>query len=179
MQSELSRRLFMYIPLTKAQYWQLSGPFPRMLLRQDVKAAQWELDEAGNCYAAGRSTACIFHLMRAAEHGLRMLARKLRVKISDKGQAIKIEFGDWNKVITGIKNKISDVRKLPLGPKRQAKLEVYDSAADHCEDMKEIWRNNLAHARKPYEDPEAVEAFRRVSDFMQFLGKELSAGLNT
>ena len=36
---------------------------------------------AGNCYAAGGHTACVFHCMRVAEYGLRKLAanRTLRV----------------------------------------------------------------------------------------------------
>jgi hypothetical protein len=174
-QSKLGQRLFMYVPTAKAEYWQMSGPFPRSRLPQAVKDTQWEIDEAGNCYAGGRNTACVFHLMRAAEHGLRMLARRLRVKLTHKGKAMPIEFGDWNAVIVGIKNKICQMRKLSAGPKRQAKLEVYSSAADHCEYMKEIWRNNLAHARRPYNDLEAAGALARVLDFMQFIGNALTS----
>ncbi len=168
--SELERHLFMYIPLAKAEYWQASGPFGKSFLPPDVGAAQWEIDEAGNCYTAGRNTACVFHSMRAAEHGLRKLARKLRVKLTHSGKAMPIEYGDWNDVTTAIKNRIAEARKLPRGAKRQAKLDAYSAAADHCEYMKEI-RNNISHARKSYKDGEALDALRQVLAFMQFLGK--------
>jgi hypothetical protein len=173
MQSELERRLFMYVPIAKAAYWQTSGPFPKSFLSQRAKDTQWEMNEAGNCYAAGRDTACVFHLMRAAEHSLRMLARRLRVTLTHSGKTVPIEFADWNKIITGIKNRIADAHKLRPGPKRQAKLETYSGAADHCEYMKELWRNNVAHARKPYTPNEAIDAFEKVRNFIQFLSKAL------
>jgi hypothetical protein len=111
--------------------------------------------------------------MRAAERGLRMLARRLHVTLTHSGKAVPIEFADWNKIITGIKNKIADAHKLAPGPKRQAKLETYSSAADHCEYMKEIWRNNVSHTRKPYTEDEAIDALKKVRNFMQFLSKAL------
>jgi len=39
--------------------------------------------------------------------------------------------------------------------------------------MKDIWRNNMAHTRKPYNQTEAVGVMERVREFMQFLGKYL------
>ena len=135
--------------------------------RVDVKAA-------GNCLAASLSTASVFHLMRVAEFGLRKLAKQLHVKLTHTAKVMPIEFADWDKVITGIRNEITQARTIPAGRKRQAKLEAYSNAADHCEYMKDIWRNNMAHARKPFEDVEAVRVLERVRDFMQFLGEYLA-----
>jgi hypothetical protein len=134
--------------------------------RQDVK-------DAGNCLAATLPTASVFHLMRVAEHGLRKLAKKLKVKLTHTGKPSPIEFADWDKVITAIRSNIAAARKLPAGPKRQAKLEGWSNGADHCEYMKDIWRNNMAHTRTPYNGPEAVGVLERVRDFMQFLSKHL------
>jgi hypothetical protein len=131
--------------------------------------ARSDLKDAGNCLAASLPTAGVFHLMRVAEYGLRELARRLHVKLTHTGKAVPIEFADWNQVLTEIKNKIAVARKTPGGPKRQAKYELYSNAADHCEYMKDIWRNNIAHARKAYSGPEAVGVLQRVRDFMQFL----------
>jgi hypothetical protein len=111
--------------------------------------------------------------MRTAEHGLRALARKLKVTITHGNKECPIEYGEWGKIITAIKNKIADARKLSTGPKRQAKLESYSNAADHCEYMKDIWRNSTCHARTPYKFSEAISVFERVRDFMQYLGKAL------
>jgi hypothetical protein len=169
---ELSKRKLAYIaPPNDVYFWQekLFGDevfdiFPEA--RQDLK-------DSGTCLAASLPTAGVFHLMRVAEYGLRRLAKRMRVTLTHSGRAKPLEFGDWNDMITAIKNKIATARRLPHGPKRQAKLEAYSSAADHCEYMKDLWRNNTAHTRKPYSGPEAVGVLERVRDFMQFLAKHL------
>src|SRR5439155_6631659 len=37
----------------------------------------FDVEEAGNCYAFARPTACVFHLMRVMETGLKALGRSL------------------------------------------------------------------------------------------------------
>jgi hypothetical protein len=158
---ETSKRKLAFIPAPYDIYFEQDRLFGNEVYDTFDEARQ-DLKDAGNCLAASLPTASVFHLMRVAEHGLRKLARKLGVKLTHTGKPMPIEFGDWNKVITAIKNKIT-----------QAKLELYSNAADHCEYMKDIWRNNTAHTRKPYSGPEAEGVLGRVRDFMQFLGKQV------
>lgn len=139
---------------------EVNNAFPKAI--QDIR-------EAGNCMAVECSTAAVFHLMRVAEHGLRKLAKKLHIKLTHKGSNHPIEFVEWGKVITAIKIEIANARTLGPGPKRQAVLEKYSDAADHCDFMKDIWRNNVSHTRKPYSDPDAVAVLQRVRGFMKFL----------
>jgi len=169
---ELSKQKFAYIPTSATKYFEQEKLFGDSVYEK-FETARQDIKDAGNSLAASLPTASVFHSMRVAEHGLRALAKKMRVTISHRGKACPLEFGDWNTVITGIKNKISEVRKLSAGPKRREKLEAYSNAADHCEYMKDIWRNNLSHAGKPYTDPEAIGVLERVRDFMVFLGKAL------
>ena len=167
-EADLSDRTFVFIPPVDAKL---------LIEMKETWSGVWEAlpdslrdtREAISCYALDRNTAAVFHLMRVAEYGLRHIARKLRVKITHTKKAMPIEFADWEKVITGIKNKIDDVRKLPIGPKRQGELEQYSDAADHCVYMKDIWRNNVSHARKPYKKTDALNVLERVRDFMQFV----------
>jgi hypothetical protein len=170
---ELSCRKFAFIPPPNDQYFGQDKLFGAEVYEM-FPDARADVKDAGDCLAASLPTACIYHLMRVAEHGLRRLAKKLRVGLTHTGKPMPIEFGEWDKVITAIRNKIADARKLPSGPKRQAKFEGYSNAADHCEYTKDIWRNNASHTRKPYKDAEAVNALERVRDFMQFLGKYLA-----
>jgi hypothetical protein len=128
---------------------------------------------AGNCYAAGEYTACVFHCMRVAEYGLRKLAanRTLRVKLTKNHRPIPIEYGTWQDVITAIQNKIKKIRQRPVGPKREAELQFFSSAADHCEYMKDIWRNELSHTRRWYKKEEALSAINRVKEFVTVIGE--------
>ena len=170
-QENLGSRHFMYVPRDQAPYWENPELFGEDFLIGFPKAAVWEMKEAGNCYAVGRWTACVFHAMRVAEHGLRRLAKRLRVTISSKGKNCPLEYGDWETVITQIRNKIKETRLLPRGPKRERALQFYSTAADHCEYMKDIWRNEASHARRVYTKAESRAALTRVSDFMKPLAK--------
>src|SRR5207249_896732 len=68
MQDDLTYRVFAYVPLEKAKVlrglsstWEpVWGQFPS--IKEDSS-------EAVECYALGRNTACVFHLMRVAERG--------------------------------------------------------------------------------------------------------------
>ena len=171
--TELGKRKFAYIAAPLDKYFEQDKLFGDEVY-EIFKEARRDVKDAGNALAASLPTACVFYLMRVTEHGLRKLAKKLKVKLTHKGKPCPVEFGDWDKVITAIRNNISSARGLPAGPKRQAKLESYSSAADHCEYMKDIWRNNLAHTRKPYSQPEAIAVLDRVRDFMQFLAGNLA-----
>jgi hypothetical protein len=167
---ELGKQCFFYFPFPNDKYFEQEKLFGDEVYEKFENARQ-DLKDAGNCLAASLPIGCIFYLMRVAEHELRRLAKKLHVILTHSGKSCPIEFGDWNKIITGIKDKISEARTLPVGARRQAKLEAYCNAADHCEYMKDIWRNNVSHARKPYKDSEAERAFERVRDFMIFVAR--------
>jgi hypothetical protein len=167
----LDLRKFMYVPADQAPYWNSFFWFGDEFLLTFRHAAKLELQELGNCFAAGRWTACVLHSMRLAEHGLRKLARTLRVTVSDKGKICPIEFADWNKVITGIRNKITKIRTLRAGSRKEQTLQFYSEAADHCEYMKDIWRNEMAHTRRFYKKSEALGVINRVRDFTQMLAK--------
>jgi hypothetical protein len=106
-----------------------------------------------------------------AEYGLRKIAKTLHVTVKDNGKIRPIEYADWNKVITGIKNKIGKARTLPAGPRKSEELEFYSRAADQCEYMKDIWRNEISHTRKLYKKNEAFGAIERVKDFMTLLAE--------
>jgi len=171
-EGELKSRRFAYVPAEKAQLhdkfritW--SGAL------SNFPETESDVRDAIDAYALGLGTSCVFHLMRVAEKGLRRLAGKAGVKLTHKGKPMPLQFGDWDKVITGISNKISAARTKPLGPKRQEKLQFYSDAADHCLYMKDIWRNEISHTRREYNDAEALGVINRVKDFMELLVKNL------
>ena len=107
--------------------------------------------------------------MRVTEYGLRWLARRLKVRLTDKGRRQPLEYADWQKVITECQNQLRTTRQLAKGPKRQERLAKYSRAADHCDYMREIWRNDVSHTRRAYRGTEAEAVIQRVREFMQFL----------
>jgi hypothetical protein len=169
----LQQTKFAYLSAPDSKYFENDRLFGDSVFQRFEEARQ-DIKDAGNCLASSLYTACVFHLMRVSEFGLRRLAAKLKVKIFDKGKRQQLEYGDWNKVIEGIHLRIATVRRLPAGPKKQEQLTRFAESGDHCTFMKDIWRNNVSHVRKPYSRDEALAAFGRVGDFMKFLASDLA-----
>jgi hypothetical protein len=167
---EIHERTFLWIAKDRTAFVEAENLFGEAVTKAFPSAAR-DIKDAGNCLAVASSTAVVFHLMRVAEYGLRALAKKLRVSLTHKGRTITVQLADWVKVITGIKNKITEVRASSSGMKRQERLELYSDAADHCTFVKDIWRNNVSHTRRPYTDKEAVAVLDRVRAFMMFLAQ--------
>ena len=166
-QNNLNSRAFMFIPTDRAQYWENLELFGEEFILAFPRVAVREMLEAGNCYAAGRYTACVFHCIRVTEYALRKLARKMKVTVSDKGKTHPLEYADWDKVIQAIRNKIVAIRTFPRGPKKEQKLQFYSDLAEQCEYMKDIWRNEIMHTRRAYNEAEALAVITRVRDFVQ------------
>jgi hypothetical protein len=169
--SNLQNRFFLFVPNKKFWFYnsvQLFG-----IASLTFIDAVHDMRDAETCYALDMPTACVFHSMRVSEHGLRALARKLRVSLTDKRKPCPIEFADWNKVLTGIDGKITKIRQLPSGAKKNNQLIFFSDAASHCTHIRDIWRNEISHTRTRYNDAEALAAMSRVADFMKLLAEKL------
>ena len=166
--AELSVRKFVFVPSPDNEFFQKDQLFGGSVY-EAFPAAREELKNAGTAYAIELYTACIFHLMRVSEHGLRGLARQVKAKVQSKYGLVPLEYADWHSVITAIKERIKASREQAQGPKKQRQLEFYSDAADHCEYIKDIWRNTTSHSRKLYNQSDALQAMDRVKAFMQFL----------
>jgi hypothetical protein len=130
---------------------------------QDISAA---LD----CFAFGDFNACIFHLMRIAETGLRALARERAVSFPDK----PIEWAEWQNLI----DKISAGGKVaataqPMGQKRDAARDFYSGAVHHFEGFKDKYRNAVMHMRRNYDELDALRSVNQVRDFMNGLSTKI------
>ncbi len=111
--------------------------------------------------------------MRVAEHGLRVIAMRLRVTVSSSGQRIPIQYADWNKVITAIENKLKGARQNVAGTKKEARLNYYSDALERCSAMKDLFRNPNSHTRTKYTYGGALDVMERVRNFAQFLSRAI------
>jgi hypothetical protein len=167
---ELGKRKFAYIPSSVDKYFEQEQLFGEAVFKK-FEDARDDVKEAGNCLAAGLPTACVFHLTRVAEIGLRYIAAKVGVKLTDKGKPQPVEYATWDKVIHGIQSKIAQAKTLHQGPRKAAKLSFFSEAAEQCSYIKEI-RNEVSHTRKRYNENEALGAMQRIKSFMELLTGE-------
>ena len=77
---EMSTRMFMYLPPDRAKYYAREASFGEQVSSK-FQTSSFDIKEAGSCYATGRSTACVFHLMRVMELWVQVFGDKLGVKL--------------------------------------------------------------------------------------------------
>jgi hypothetical protein len=163
---EMEERLFMFIPPERATFYGKQDLFGA-IVHGAFPSARFDIIEAGNCYAAERATACVFHLMRVLEIGLSVLGTVFGVSLAHT---------NWAPAIDQIESKIREMRKdsnWKLRPDYKEQQEFYAQAASHFGVLKDAWRNYTAHARGKYTLEEAELLLKNIGAFMQKLATRL------
>jgi hypothetical protein len=141
--------------------------FEQSLMGEKVEAAFvdaiYDLAEAGKCLALERSTAAVFHLMRAMETAVRILGQKLQATVvNEHGETLA-----WGILVANIKPKIE---ALPRGPKQDEWLKLH--ALLHS--VNRAFRTKTAHPAQKYTQEEAENASNATKAFMQEMAERLS-----
>jgi hypothetical protein len=144
--------------------------------------AQVDLKEAYNCLAAECSTAAVFHLMRAAEIGLRALAFDRAVKIFPNKKTmveLPLELASWDQIIRELEDAELAIENYPKTIARQKQFDFYHGANMQFRAFKNVFRNNIMHSRDSYDRDEAMSLTHKVGEFMQILASQIREGLQT
>jgi len=160
-ENELSLYPFFSLAAERAKYYSeddIANPFG-----EDVgkvfPSSTFDAIESCKCYALGRDTACVFHLMRVLEVGLGSIGARFNVSS---------DHTNWETVINRIEKAISDIDKDPNRPANwKDDREFYSQCASHFRFVKDAWRNYTAHARGKYLQEEAESILINVRGFMQ------------
>jgi len=133
-----------------------------------------DISGAGDCIAVDLNSAAVFHLMHVAEWGLRALAANVSLSeiVTDKqkGKTIPLEYGQWEKIINQLPEKIeARVNAMDHGEDRQTTQEFYWSSLSEIRGFKDAWRNHVMHTRRDYTREDAIAVFSHVQRFMNGL----------
>lgn len=175
---DLKPHLFMAIPpddVAKYDQKRLFGP----KVNRNFKSTRFDVAEAGNCYAVGRYTACVFHCMRVLEKGLHALVHDINAK-HNAGIVFKkrIEEKNWGEILGKIDCALKESNKQNLNPQpTKADFRFYSKATIHFEHFLRAWRNDVSHARKSYNQTEAQEVMDHVEAFMKQIATRLTETL--
>ncbi|MGE3830898.1 MAG: hypothetical protein AB7F76_07885 [Parvibaculaceae bacterium] len=124
-----------------------------------------EMEEASKCWAFGRSTAAVFHSMRATECGIKALAAFL--DIPDPTKAAE---KNWGIILNAIRTKID--QKWPKNGRLPNTVGAeMESLYALLEAIKNPWRNATMHVETIYLPHEAIHIVRCVGMFMLRLAK--------
>jgi hypothetical protein len=160
---DMKKDVFLQIPRNEASLYDKGAAH---LFGDEVyanfRSAIQDIEEAAKCLALDRATACIFHLMRVMEVGLKTLATTLGLPY----------FPGWESYL----KKIDDELRKKYGDKSPDWLAIepfYRDAAAHLSTVKFAWRNPTMHIEKSYKQEEAVEIYGAVRSFMRHLATNL------
>src|SRR5579872_763929 len=126
----------------------------------------YEVKEVGSCFALGRYTATVFHLMRVLEKGLKALANELTVPFST-----PFDYLNWQNIIESIECEIKNLEKLKAGKYKADTLKAYSEIAKQFRYFKDAWRNGVAHSRETYTKVQARSILAHVGEFMNDIVK--------
>ena len=129
--------------------------------------AVFEVDEASKCFALGRPTACVFHLMRAMEVGIRATARCLQ--ISD---PIKPAERNWGFILRSLRVGI-DAKWPNMTERASGDGALFEDLYVSLDAVKNPWRNATMHVEKKYTNDEAEHILIAVKGFMKKLANRM------
>jgi hypothetical protein len=165
--AELESNLFLFVPEHRAKYHEL---ILQSMVTTAFPTASKELVAAGNALAVGLYTAAVFHSMRAAEIGVRVLGKELGVSFPDK----PLELAEWQNILDQSDSKIVAMKELSRGTEKDEKLNFYSQAAVQFRYFKDAWRVRVAHARETYEESTAIRVFNHTLEFFETLAIRLN-----
>jgi len=172
--SEMSENLFLWIPPERAKYYgypqhtkdwdetqrAIEGP-----IAGRFKTASNEIFSARICYAVAQWTACVFHLMRACEVGIKAIYKTLGIpapRLSD----------SWGNLLRPMDEQLKKKPEDRYGD--WAKYpEFFDHATNDVRSIKRTWRDSTMHVEAAYDEDSARKALDAVTSFFVTLSKKL------
>jgi hypothetical protein len=160
-------RLYLY-PKEKAAFLlRLAGDWASIF--RAFPSLTQEIEQGVDCFALNRNAACVFHMMRISEIGMRSLARERQVSFPKQ----PLEWAEWENIVDQIESNAKPViPSLPKGPERDAARAFYTAAVAQLRAFKET-RNRVMHMRGGFDDLDAQRTINQVRDFMNGLSSKI------
>jgi HEPN domain-containing protein len=159
----LEERRFFFIPPERAPYYSVNmlafdttlgkAMKPFAVAIQSFPSAEEDVREAGNCFALGRYTATVFHLMRVVEVGL--------TAISNAKGIPSARNPNWGTCLAEIEKAARNDPSLK-------------EPALFLRGVKDLWRNPTMHVERTYSEEEARSILNAVEAFMVHLATRFS-----
>ena len=110
-QSELESKSLFMMKTDRGSYYETKDTILGQAVINKFSSIQVDAEEAGNCFALARYTACVFHLMRIMERLAKTLAQRFRVEPRFRNLKEKA----WGKLVEEISDKVKDMKSETLG----------------------------------------------------------------
>jgi hypothetical protein len=172
---ELMKHKFLYLPAPGDTYFDQERLFGDAV-HEKFPSARYEIREAGNAIAFEMHTAAVFHFMRAAEIGLRSLAKDRRISHLPKKRNAPVAMGTWEDILRELDEQIGKISNWPntMAEVKVQAQEFYNGSITEYRGFKDMWRNHVMHTRREYLRVDALSALDHVKRMMQRLSSRIS-----
>jgi hypothetical protein len=157
---ELDLMSWFCIDKRKADFYEPAAPLFGAEVDLKFPSAKYEIEEAGNCLALRRSTACVMHLMRVLEVGIQAVAEDLGVTAQD-----------TSALLDQIERVIPEVILRRNSPEDEQWLS---EATAHFRLLKDTWGDYAMHVHETYNEEQAEVIFEQTRICMQHLATRLA-----
>ncbi len=175
---EIDSPLLLGIKRNKVHYFENSIPFAQDVFDK-FPSATFDIEEASKCFALARYTACVMHLQRVMEIGLKAFASTLGV-----WNKVKSEKPNWGRILTPIRDEIGERNGekkkkenmiiIPCNKwNSQEEKEFCNGVRPFLEAVRTAWRNPSMHVGRKYTEEEAEDIFNAAKGFMRYLSEHL------
>jgi hypothetical protein len=158
---ELKGRAVFWVPRRGMAFVAQDQPLFGQAVADAFPSASLDIAEAGMCLGFGRWTACVMHLQRASEVGLKTLAKTVGI-----GQQ-----SDWGAYIRLIE-KALDTRAKAAG-KRSPDEEFYSETSAVFDRLRRAWRNPTMHPDRSYAEEQAGDIYAATKSLLQQLSRRI------
>lgn len=160
-QEELKAKVCFCLPGHKVKYWH-----PLWLVDTPIydkfRSAHAEMQRAGHCFAYGENTACVFHLMRVVDFGLRKVAESLHITYDAR---------NWSGIATKIQEKMAQKHNTKTDEWKKSE-PIYAEILTDIQAISRGHRNPVLHElEKKYDERDAEHMLNVVEGFMLHLAR--------
>lgn len=127
-----------------------------------------DIEEGTKCLALGRYTACVFHLMRTVEAGLRSLGNALDDPALDPAKNPA-----WEAILKKCDRELQKPH-AERSPEWRTDELFFSTATANLRAVKDAWRNPALHVGQLYSEEVTRDIYSAVRSFMRHLATKLS-----
>jgi hypothetical protein len=163
---ELKGRQFLALEPSKTRYYGQRHQFGERV-SDNFHSANRDIEEAGNCFALDRYTACVFHLMRVMEVALRVTADTLNdPSINPKTNP------SWDSILKKFRQQLEKPSSLRADEWKTDEV-FFSGVAATLMAVKDAWRNPTMHVDSNYDEERALDILNAVGAFMRHVAEKL------
>jgi hypothetical protein len=160
---------FKFVPPDESASYHFAsvGPWGQQVL-DNFSSASYDIEEAIKCRILGRHTACVMHLMRVCEVGLKAYGTSLNVMAQ-----IKSAQADWGSILRIANEEIQKLNKGNDPTWTSDKRRFFEETHAHFHSVRVAFRNRSMHADQQYDYVRAKRIYEAVRDWVRFMAEHL------